>query len=141
MTCPKCGAVLPSADAECTHCAVEANRPSAPSLDSSDPPPPAPRPFAQITPYSGPYPPNYIQVSSSESRPGPTNVLTKWIGLLWSAAIPICIVLELSGATTDRIGDPIGASGERVSLPVWILLWAIVAVPCCLLFRHTRPKK
>jgi hypothetical protein len=141
MECPKCGAMLPPSDSECVCCTTHTVGSPSLSLDATVEPIAPPKPFAQITPYSGPYPPTYVQISSSESRPGPTNLLAKWIGMLWSVAIPICIALDTSSVTADRTGAPLGASGERVGIGVWIGLWVIVALPAYWIHRHTRPQR
>ena len=140
MECPTCGAALLPSDARCAVCAGKpVHEPAAPAAsDASDEPPT--RPFAEITPYSGPYPPAYVQVSSSETRPGPVNTIAKWTGLLWSAVVPLCIFLGLNDARTNHIGDTENANGSPVSLYIWIAVWAAVAVPAFAVFRTTRPK-
>ena len=141
MECPTCGAALLPSEQTCAQCAEKAAGALAPPIVSSEPPaaPPA-RPFAQITPYSGPYPPPYVQISSSESKPGPVNMLSKWIGLLWCAVIPVCIGLAFTASRTDHPGDTEIAGWVGLSLPTWIGLWAVIAVPAWLLYRFTRPK-
>lgn len=140
MECPICGAALLPSDVRCAVCAAAPIQapPSPSSSDASDGPPR--RPFAEITPYSGPYPPAYIQVSSSETRSGPINTIAKWIGFLWSAVIPLCIFLGLNDAKTNHIGDTDNTNGSTVSLYVWIAAWAVVAVPAFVVYRTTRPK-
>lgn len=95
--------------------------------------------YAQITPYSGPYPPEYVQISSSESQPGPVNILSKWIGILWCGIVPLCILLSINAAHNERLTDP-DTSPTGLHPAIWFGLWAVVAIPCLLLYRATRPK-
>ena len=140
MECPKCGAALPpGAECPCADAGPDsaADVAASPAEAAQEPPK---RPFAEITPYSGPYPPPYVQVSSSASQPGPVNILSKWIGLLWSAVIPICIFVGANSAGTDRLSETEAGFGANVSPLVWFGLWAVVAVPAFLLYRATRPR-
>ena len=141
MECPICGAALPPSVTECAHCAGETKRIPAPSPPDQNASTVERRPFAQITPYAGPYPPAYVQVSSSESRPGPMNMLAKWIGLLWTVIIPICIVLDSAGALSDHTGAPDPQHVANLSFLGWVGLWALVAAPAFLIHRATRPGK
>lgn len=140
MECPTCGAALLPSAQECVRCAEKIARAPTPSIDSSEAPAAAKRPFAQITPFSGPYPPPYVQISSSESQPGPINILAKWIGILWTAVVPTCIALTYSSSRTDPMGSTGNAGWVGLSIPGWIGLWAIIVVPAYLIYRSTRPK-
>ncbi len=141
MDCPTCGAALLSSAHECAPCAAKAAKALEPPKPWSEAPADSPRrPFAQITPYSGPYPPPYVQISSSERQPGPVNILSKWIGLVWSGVILICILLGYSSAKTDHLGDTGNVNWANISLPVWCVLWAVIVVPAFFIYRATRPQ-
>jgi len=141
MKCPKCGAELLLSEQECTRCAENAAQPAASSVPASETlASSSPRPFAKITPYSGPYPPAYVQVSSSESRPGPINMLAKLIGPLWSAVVLICILVNSNASGAEHWSSADNASGGGVSPYFWLGLWAVVVVPAFLIYRVTRPK-
>ncbi len=141
MECPKCGAALPVAEQDCAQCAAGVSRSDASPQPASEPPDPSvPRPFAHITPYSGPYPPAYVQVSSSESRPGPINILAKTVGPLWSVVVVLCFLVNANSSKLEHWNALDTLNGGGVTPFFWIGLWAVVAIPAFFIYRATRPK-
>jgi len=141
MQCSKCGAELLPSQQECARCAENAAPTAEPNASASDTPGrSSPKPIAQITPFSGPYPPDYVQASAYEIGPRPINIWAKWIGLAWCAGIPISMLVNANNVKADRVDFPDPITGGDLNLITWIGIWAIVAVPALLTFLITRRK-
>jgi len=141
MRCSKCGAELLPSQQECAQCAESPAPTAEPNASARETPDrSSPKPFAQITPYSGPYPPDYVQDSAYEVRPRPIHVWTKWIGLTWSAGIPISMLVNANNVRADRVDTPDPITGGNLNLLAWIVIWAILAIPAFLTFLSTRRK-
>jgi len=72
--------------------------------------------------------------------PRPINVWAKWIALVWSAGIPVSMLVNANNVKADRVDFPDPITGGNLNLLTWIGIWAIIAIPAFLTFLFTRRK-